>query len=128
MNRRRQQELERHEPPTSGDDDDYLAVPDDRMELLAQSVALVKVARGADFTKLVSFSNSTSLYIDLNDATGKEEEFSVQGFNPKRVFFITLSKEVPLDTVSEVMTGDLVMHACDMTAIFRALFYKRRPM
>ena len=103
--RRRRQELERHVPPASGDDEDeeYLAVPDDRMELLAQSVALVKVARGADFTKLVSFSNSTSLYIDLNDATGAEEEFSVQGFNPKRVFFITLSKEVPLDVVSEVM-------------------------
>ena len=102
MNRHGQQELERHVPPVSGDyeDQDYIAVPDDRMELLAQSVALVKVSRGADFTKLVSFSNSTSLYIDLNDATGAEEEFSVQGFNPQRVFFITLSKEVPLAVVS----------------------------
>ena len=90
-------------PPVSADEDqDYLAVPDDRMELLAQSVALVRVDRGADFTKLVSFSNSTSLYIDLTDASGAEEEFSVQGFSPKRVFFITLSKEVPLAVVSGV--------------------------
>ena len=91
--------MERHAPPVSTNEDDYLAVPDDRMELLAQSVALVRIERGADFSKLVSFSNSTSLYIDLKDGAANEEEFSVQGFNPKRVFFITLSKEVPLNEV-----------------------------
>ncbi len=101
-------ELERHKPSSGGLE--YLSVPPGGvvsgngdgggLELLVESVALVKLQRGAEFSKMVSFSNATALYIDLVGSEG-DEEVNVLGFNKDRVFFVTKTTEVPLRTVSE---------------------------
>jgi hypothetical protein len=96
--------VERHRlPVVVAEEDEYLSVPasasDRGMELLLRSVGLVKVERGAEFGKMITFSNATSLYIDLNGATGTED-VNVIGFIPNKVYFVTQTKEIPLKAVS----------------------------
>ena len=86
--------------PRSAEESDYLTFPSEDLMISTTAVALIGVERGAKFSNLITNSNNTELYINLEGARG-DEPVNVVGFNPENIYFVTNTQEVPLEAVRE---------------------------
>ena len=79
--------------------DEYVSAFDTKgLELTVFSVALVKVAVGANFTSLVTSTPESTLYIDINEEIdGDNDQLDVKGFLKQN---ISLSKDGVLNSLA----------------------------